>query len=247
MDTQETTAHKGEHKHDKKHEAAAEVEAQPEAEKAPEVAETEKEPEAAAAPVAEVKTKSPFELLMAACQDNTEEGKKKFRIQAVNETDHNFFQRLVDKALTIPDPIFDALPEDIQKWACAIGEAAVAAQEKNEDLSVNVLTAPPGFVSRYQVKEGAVVKPPKEPKAAKVPKEKKVLEKKERVRDENTLGRIIRRALINDQSVGNDKLLELLSAAGHKDVKVTSISSYRTDTLETLRLAADMGMFKPKT
>ena len=190
-----------------------------------------------------VPVKTSFDLLMAACQDNVEEGKKKFRIQAVNEQDANFFTRLVEKALTVPQPIFDALPDDAQLWACDVGTEMQAAAENKTEMPA--ITAPPGFVSRFQAKEGAETKPPKEKKvkAAKEPAPPK--EKKARVYDENTLGRIIRRALINDQSVTVEKLRELLDAAGHKDVKPASVSSYRTDTLETLRLAADMGKFKP--
>ena len=190
-----------------------------------------------------VPVKTSFDLLMAACQDNVEEGKKKFRIQAVNEQDANFFTRLVEKALTVPQPIFDALPEDAQLWACDVGTEMQAAAENKTEMPA--ITAPPGFVSRFQAKEGAEAKPPKEKKVKAVKEPVPPKEKKERLPDENSMGTIIKRALINDLSTNADTLRSLLENAGHKDVKASSISTYRTDTLATLRLVIDMGKFKP--
>jgi hypothetical protein len=58
---------------------------------------------------------------------------------------------------------------------------------------------------------------------------------------------VVRRALIENQSITNAEILEKLKAAGFSDVKLSTLSTCRTDTMATLNMAIEMGRFTPST
>jgi hypothetical protein len=59
-----------------------------------------------------------------------------------------------------------------------------------------------------------------------------------------SVGRLIREAVILDQTATYEMISEKLAAAGFKDVKRSTIDTFKYDCLATLRIARDLGMLK---
>lgn len=148
----------------------------------------------------------------------------KFKPRGKKESDRDYLHRLVGRVSEAEQPAFDAMPEEAKAWFNGAVDAL------NDETGQTELAMPDG----YQPTAEAVA--PATP-AARAP----------RKRAENTAGKVIRTALIEDQSISSKEILERLAAAGFKDVKEATVSSYRTDTLATLAVAAEMGRFTPST
>jgi hypothetical protein len=59
-----------------------------------------------------------------------------------------------------------------------------------------------------------------------------------------SIGRLIREAVVTDEKITSDGIAKHLAEAGHKDVKRSTIDTYRTDTLATLAAARDLGRLR---
>ncbi len=179
--------------------------------------------------MSDLKEATAFSALLGLAQGYTPTGKKKFPAQARTEEDQAFFARLLGHIAEVPQEQFDAIPVPAQEWFNNSGEAFNAQQP---------VTAPEGFESNFK---------PKATKAGPAPKEALAADAggRGRKRADNTAGRTIRRALIENQAITLDDLKGLLNAAGFTEVKEATIGSYRADTLETLRVAAEMQKFTP--
>ena len=193
-------------------------------------------------------TPSVHDALFTAAKAFTPSEGKKFFIQGMKETDTEYLNRLVQRIAEIPQENFDALqrteadppdaldtPDDQKKPPTPAQEwFNSAADALNESRPVS---APEGFTSRYKTPapSAAAPQPAPTPSGPRAP----------RKRAEITVGKVIRMALINDQSTTMTQIKELLVAAGFKNAKDTTVGAYVSDTRETLRVAAEMGRFQP--
>lgn len=59
-----------------------------------------------------------------------------------------------------------------------------------------------------------------------------------------TVGRIIREAVVADETIGADDLGALLAREGHRSVKRGTIDSYRSDALAVLAVARELGRLR---
>lgn len=173
------------------------------------------------------------QALLEAAQAHIPPGKKKFAPRAKSEALPAYLTRLVERIAEVPQEMFDAMPEPAQAW---FNKSAEDLNERRD------LTAPEGI----DPDPAPASKPAKEPAAAKPAADPKpAAERAPRKRAEMTAGKLIRLSLIEDQSLTVDQIKAKLEAAGFKDTKDGTISSYRADTLDTLRLAASVNKFEP--
>lgn len=190
------------------------------------------------------------ELFEAASADKSE----KFKGRGKSETLADYLARLVERIAEVPQEVFDTMSQEAQTW---YNEAVDLLNEEKE------LPVPPGMdiEGETEVKSSTrkapakgkadkAEKKAKEPKAkkekvVKVPKEKLVGLARVRPREGASIGRTIRAALIEDQSLSADDLRAALDKAGFKDVNKSTISTMTADILRTLYVAADMGKFEP--
>src|SRR5262249_41014681 len=153
-----------------------------------------------------------------------------FKVQGAKEGDNEFLTRLLERISSLPTETYDALPLDtVQNWY----ESAAAAFNKNE-----ALPAPMGFVSKFKdpnaPKAAKTASEPKEPKEPPAPKDPNApVYRKARGKADITTGKVIKRALIQDQTISVARIQQLLADAGFKDVKTSTIGTYVTDTMET--------------
>jgi hypothetical protein len=181
--------------------------------------------------------------LFAAAQKHMIEGKKKFAAQSKKETGPSYLTRLLEHTSEIPEATFDEFSDEAKKW---YADAAEAFNSKTD------IPAPEGFTSVFATPvekpakaEGeAAEKTEKLAKAEKAPTAEKG-PRKVREHNPNSIGAVLRRAVIADQSISVDEAIELLKTKGHAEPSRVSVSSYVGDIKETLRIAAEMEVFVP--
>lgn len=190
---------------------------------------------------AEVKVNVYADLLKAA-QAYTPQGQSKFKAQTKNETDAQYLERLLAHVAEIPEADYDKLPQEVQDWFQAAGEAFNGGK---------TIPAPEGFSSSYvSEKSKPVIAKEKAPAAAKEAKEKPAAEAKEpserkpRAHNPDSIGAIIRRAVIANQAVKPDEVMKLLEEKG-KAANASTVSSWMTDVRSTLQAAQEMGWTPP--
>lgn len=176
---------------------------------------------------------SVYDALFACAENYQPEGQKKFTSQGKREGVTDFLMRLLEHISSTPQEVFDALPETAQNWFQEAAEAFNGGQP---------IPSPEGFVP---VSAGRAAltgeKPAKPAKAPRPPKQP--VAPRARQHDTNSVGWIIREALVKDQSTTPEQLRQILKDRGHNEVKQTTISSYHADTSATLRVAMSLGLF----
>jgi len=156
------------------------------------------------------------ELLIAIRQH-----KPNFRLQRENEADPEFVERVLQAIADIPDEIYDTLTQPALDWFAQAAEIANTGGEP---------PAPDGFVSGFKPKQ---------------PKEKKLItrEKKSTKSAGLTMGKLIRQAIITDKDVSVQDLEAMLAQNGFTDIKRTTVFSFQRGSLDTLKVAEEMGRF----
>lgn len=189
-----------------------------------------------------------------------------FQARMVDEETQPYLRRIVERISEIDQADFDKMPEGAQNWF----NGAVEQLNKEEDV-----TLPAGFADepgtakptgkgkgKNNKSEGAAAggksggktagnksganksggkkeqEPPKE-------KEPQNVSSRSRPRTETNIGKVIREALVMDQSLTREQLTAKLDAAGFKDVKPATLSTLMADCLKTLRVATELGKFQP--
>jgi len=159
--------------------------------------------------------------LLKACQEH----KPNFKAQRENEADAAFVERVLTAIADVPDEIYNALSPAAKDWFAAAADAANAGGEP---------AAPEGFQSAYR---------PKTPKQAK----KKLITREKPQKPVKvtgpTMGALIRRAIINDRNISVQDLESMLAAHGFTDIKRTTVFSFQRGSLDTLKVAEEMGRF----
>jgi len=159
--------------------------------------------------------------LLKACQEH----KPNFKAQRENEADASYIERVLTAIADVPDEIYNALSPAAKDWFAAAAETANAGGEP---------AAPEGFRSAYR---------PKQPKQAK----KKLITREKPQKPLKvtgpTMGALIRRAIINDRNVSVQDLESMLAQNGFTDIKRTTVFSFQRGSLDTLKVAEEMGRF----
>jgi hypothetical protein len=147
--------------------------------------------------------------------------KPKFRPQKETESDAEYIERVLQAIADIPDEIYNKLSPEALQWFAQAAETTNAGEQAEP---------PDGFVSAF--------KPKKEPTPKKlITREKPVKE------TPPTMGALIRRAIIDNRDISVQDLETMLAAAGFTDIKRTTVFSFQRGSLDTLKVAEQMGRF----
>lgn len=165
-----------------------------------------------------------------------------FDVQKPSETDNAFLLRLMEVAAEAPQSEFDAMSETAQAWVVdsmnAFNESAKAK-----------LVLPSGFVSKHVTKTSAKTSdgtPKKRGRPAGKREDKPAKEPGKRGRKANTgtsVGHAIRTYFLKHTKATATQIQEHLVSVGFADAKATTISTYMTDTLATLKVMEELGLF----
>jgi len=146
--------------------------------------------------------------------------KPNFRLQRETETDPEFVERVLQAVADIPDDIYNTLSQPALDW---FADAANIANNGGEP------PAPAGFLSGFK---------PKTPKG-----KKKLIERKSAKQAGPTMGKLIRQAIIDNKDITVADLETMLAANGFTDIKRTTVHSFQRGSLDTLKVAEEMGRF----
>jgi hypothetical protein len=188
----------------------------------------------------------------------------KFKPRSKDEDRQAFLSRLVERIAEVPQEQFDNLSDPAQSWYNnavdllnadkpleppeGYGEAdggAEASTGTGKRASGKKAAAPKKAPASKKTAAPKKAPASKKTAAPKEPKEKLVGLARVRPREGESVGRVIRLALVRDQALTADDLRDRLKKAGFKDVPKSTISTMTADIMRTLYVAAQAGLFKP--
>jgi hypothetical protein len=197
----------------------------------PEVKVAEPVQEAAAA-TADENTVTVYDELLDVCQGLVEG----FKSQGKNETDQQFFARMISVMSEIPEPAegevdqFEELPQGVRDWYNAAGEAINGGK---------LAPAPDGFVTVSQkAKTNGAAAADKPAKVAKEP----APPKEPRVTGQGVIG-IGRKTIIENMGKTSDEIKAMVKAK-FPDMKDSTFSAVWTDTMSTVKLVQELGHWR---
>lgn len=151
--------------------------------------------------------------------------KPSFRAQRETEGDNEFIERMLQAIADVPDEIYNGLSPEAQAWFAQAAEVTNGGGEP---------PSPAGFVSGFK---------PKQPKQAK----KKLITREKPTKPVKatgpTMGHLIREAIINNRNISVQDLETMLAQNGFTDIKRTTVFSFQRGSLDTLKVAEEMGRF----
>jgi len=146
--------------------------------------------------------------------------KPNFKLQRETEIDSEFVERVLQAVADVPDEIYNELSQPALDWFAQAAEIANAGNEP---------PAPAGFVSGFKPKEAVG--------------RKKLIERKPTKQSAPTMGKLIRMAIIDNKDVTVQDLEAMLAQNGFTDIKRTTVHSFQRGSLDTLKVAEEMGRF----